>query len=497
MTDRDRIIARVPQRFRAHGAALFTAVLVLVSSVVASTLFGSGLRDWAVAQGMDAERGSLIASLLLVGAAVGLTTALTSRVGAARLGALPAMLVVEVVPFLAHASRTGPTPGLASRLDVAGWVLQPLGMLLLGVIAAYVGAGIGVLVRRDIGRLRALWGARRLRWIPAGLALLAVLWVTAGAASTALDAGPASALYRYDVSPSASHGLALASTGVRHDPFGTSTEQPDSHADAAPTAAPFRAGHLDEMQVDGRRVAVFVSGRQDGDRRAAAVLYVLHGYPSDPGAVLLRLQVDAVIDQLVASHRLPPTIAVIPDGNGSSTADAEWGDNPNGNAVETWLVNRVVPAVDARYHTGDVPFRAIAGYSSGGFGAVNLAVRHSGMFRWAGSWSGYFEGRADIFGARAAENSPQHTARRLDAAQRMPLYLGAGDDDMLFLAPTTKFRDELTSLHWTDVRFDVVPGGHGPQAWQLQMVHSLTWLGELWNAAECANTPLCRGGRNG
>jgi enterochelin esterase-like enzyme len=258
-------------------------------------------------------------------------------------------------------------------------------------------------------------------------------------------------------------------------------------------------GHLEEIQLAGRRVIVDVPGAYAAHRgRSFPVLYLLHGYPATPDAAIAGLQVAGVADQLVASHRLPPTLVVVPDGNGGVRPDAEWGNNPNGNRVETWLVTQAVPAIDAHYRTLGAAFRGIAGYSSGGFGAVNLAMRHPDVFRWAASWSGYFEGRRDIFVADAAANSPDRTARRLSAAQRMPVYLGAGARDAYFLDATRSFDAELRSLGWTRVRTEVVPGGHGAEAWRAQMVSSLVWLGSLWVTGSCPESPAgCTGVHDG
>jgi len=200
----------------------------------------------------------------------------------------------------------------------------------------------------------------------------------------------------------------------------------------------------------------------------------------------------------VATDRLHPTLIVVPDGNGSISSDAEWGDNPNGNAVETWLTTRVVPAIDAHYPTLGSKFRGISGYSSGGFGAVNLAFHHPEMFSWAASWSGYFEARRDIFRTSSDANSPSQTARHLSSSQRMPVYIGAGSDDRYFLDSSTRFNQQLKSLGWPELRSDVVPGGHSPEAWRDQMTRSFLWLENAWNAcAQSAQDRLTCGGPHG
>lgn len=58
--------------------------------------------------------------------------------------------------------------------------------------------------------------------------------------------------------------------------------------------------------------------------------------------------------------------------------------------VESFFLSTVVSAVESS-HPRDVAHRAIAGFSRGGYGAVNIALRHSGMFGQVASVAGYFD----------------------------------------------------------------------------------------------------------
>lgn len=466
-----RSVARRLRRSRAAGVA---AVLTCVAVMVLAAVFGAALRDWAVGLGMDNERAALIAALLEVAGGAAIVTLLSARTGASRLGAVVAMVIVEVVPFLDRARHTATPPGLTARTDVAGWVTLPLAMLFLGLVAACLGAGIGLLLNRDLRRCWRALRARPLMWMLPAPALALAAVVSAGAL-TAVQTGPISALYSYNFQPPAA--VAAVPT-PSHTPAVAAT----TTAIPTPTPSAFVAGHQDKLTVDGRSVLVYVPGGRasDGTRRLQ-VLYLLHGYPSNPNAAINGLQVGGVIDQLVATNQLYPTLIVVPDGNGTASSDAEWGDNPDGDTVETWLTTRVIPAIDAHYPTFGATFRGIAGYSAGGFGAVNLAFRHPDLFNWAASWSGYFIARGDIFGSSAAANSPTQTVGQLSTSQRMPVYIGAGADDRMFLDASIRFREQLVSLSWPQLQSDIVPGGHGIEAWRDQMVRSLTWLEMVWN----------------
>jgi enterochelin esterase-like enzyme len=450
---------------------LTQAALALVAVVVLWRVAGHGLTGWAVGLGMDEQRGALVASLLAVLCASGAITAFGGRPGPARWGALVGLLAVEVVPFLVSAARSGSTAGLATSAVPLGWVGQPLGMLLLGWIAVTGGAAVGGLVRSDVLTLLARVRHRRLEWAPLLAALLLVGLVALPAATTALQDGSLTALYSYGAGspephPSAGHprpGVVAMVKGTRHAP----------------------AGRLDRLRIGGRDVDVYVpNGYAAAASAEYPVLYFLHGYPSTETQWLSGAQLPGVLDQLIAARVVPPLIAVLPDGNGQHTADAEWGDTGQGDRVESWLVDSVVPAIDDRYRTLGSSRRGVCGLSSGGFGAVNIAIHHPDLFSWAASYSGYFGARRDVFpGQSGPANSPAYTANHLPPALRMPVYVGVGTGDGRYLENNEQFISQLRRIGWNDVSFDVVPGGHGWAAWRLEMVNSLEWLGTLWPAA--------------
>ncbi|MGH7748239.1 MAG: alpha/beta hydrolase, partial [Candidatus Dormibacteria bacterium] len=258
-----------------------------------------------------------------------------------------------------------------------------------------------------------------------------------------------------------------------------------------------RPGHIESFTVDGRSALVYVPGDYAVETdRDFPVLYFLHGYPGNEDQWIGDgAQLPQVLDQVIGSGELSPVIAVMPNGNGQALSDAEWGDSQRGDHVEDWLVGRAVPEVDRRYRTLGTPFRGVAGLSSGGFGAINLALRHPDVFRWAASYSGFFNARRDIFGAAGPANSPALVAPQLVPVTRMPLFLGAGDTDRVFLGQQASFVNVLHGLGWQPVHEDLVAGGHGWEAWRLQMVHSLQWLGGLWGSDP--GTPSCRTSCNG
>jgi enterochelin esterase-like enzyme len=457
----------------------------LIAVVLAWALAGRPLQDWVIGLGMDDQRGALLASLLVVLGGAAVSTAAGAGAAVTRCGCLLGMCAVEVGPFLAGSAHAPVTPGLHARVVVWGWIVQPVGMLLMGWLAATAGSALGMLLRSD---LLAAWRrlrARHLLWLGV-LPALAVVLIGWRAAATALQDGPLADLYTYAAAPAPARLPAETVHGTRGGPLRGA--EGSEHQAAAPTMVKpshqlqvLQSGRLAGLRIDGREVEVYLPAAYDTEPSTAfPVVYFLHGYPGTQTQWLNGAQLPGVLDQLIATRTVPPLIAVLPDGSGQVDSDAEWGDTARGDAVERWLIGEVLPGVDARYRTLGARYRGIAGLSAGGFGAVNLATRHPDLFGWAASYSGYFTARQDIFGEQARANSPAVTARQLGPEQRMPLYIGIGSVDAEFLADNRRFEAELRRLGWTPLTTDVVPGGHGWQAWRLELVHSLEWLGSLW-----------------
>ena len=460
-------------------AALATAGL----SAILAWLLGASLQAWVVALGMDDERADLLAAMLLVVLATLIVAAATRRAGPARLGGMVGFVAIQVVPFLVRAAGTPPTPGLRATVNLSGWFLQPLGMLLLGVISVIAGAWLGLGLERDVRRLVALLRPRRRLWptVPV-VAVLVVL--AAAAALTALQDGPLGALRSYSVVvPPAADPPTVAPLPTALPPVAPGVALVPA---LTPTATPGPVHHtpsgvIRTITVAGRIAYVYLpAAYQASNTLRVPVVYFLHGFPAQPSQWLgSGGQLNGVLDQLIATRALPPLIAVMPNGNGANNSNTQWGNTSLGQ-IETWLVTQLVPAVDGRYRTLGATYRGVAGLSTGGFGAVNLAIRNPGVFRWAASYSGFFVAPANTFGSNGPSNSPQDTAPQLPTSERMPIYLGYGTDDVTYNTDTEKFAALLNSISWSPVKVSAVYGGHGWETWRAEVVQSLTWLGHLW-----------------
>ena len=145
------------------------------------------------------------------------------------------------------------------------------------------------------------------------------------------------------------------------------------------------------------------------DRRPQ--LYFLHGYPgsaSDPFTAGLARTLNGLLQQ-----GYPPFVFAVVDGNGEHHADTEWANAADGSdQVMDRVVDAAIPAVEGT-HMRDAAHRAIAGFSMGGYGAMNIAMQENpGVFGQVVSIAGYFvvNDPSGLFGGRpravVAQNAP-------------------------------------------------------------------------------------------
>jgi enterochelin esterase-like enzyme len=207
--------------------------------------------------------------------------------------------------------------------------------------------------------------------------------------------------------------------------------------------------------------------RQQAARgRRYPVLYLLHGVPGKFTAFTDVARIQVIANEMIASHRMPPVILVMPCGQPGTFSDTEWANTTAGRWED--YVLEVVRQVDHRYATiPDRAHRGLAGDSEGAYGAVNIALHHLRTFSVIESWGGYFTQTptAAFHGATPAQlraNSPTAYVGSLAPAIRRLglrawLYQGRTDS-----ADPALMRGFAAQLHaaGADVRIGFFRGGH-------------------------------------
>jgi S-formylglutathione hydrolase FrmB len=158
------------------------------------------------------------------------------------------------------------------------------------------------------------------------------------------------------------------------------------------TTAPIGSGNVSVLPVasddDVPIRNVWVYRPAVPDSRKLPVVYFLHGVPGSPHE-LFGSGAAAVLDRMFATGT-PPFVVAAPTGTGKAHPDTEWADSTDGqDRVETYLINRVIPAVEGA-NRRTASHRIISGFSMGGYGAANIALRNPGLFSAAASFAGYF-----------------------------------------------------------------------------------------------------------
>lgn len=192
--------------------------------------------------------------------------------------------------------------------------------------------------------------------------------------------------------------------------------------------------------------------------RRYPVLYLLHGLPGSPSEYWDALDLGPRLDAMIAGGS-PPFIVVTPVGGQVVDPNAgEWAGT-----WERYVVRDVVPWIDRNLSTMAAPRgRVLEGLCAGGFGAVDIGLRHPGLFSALGSWEGYFMPFRDgPFAHAGAAALASHT-------------------------PALLVRQEAPLLRRDHVRFYVSTGGnhgHIRRSWSVAFAHELAHLHlahELW-----------------
>lgn len=117
------------------------------------------------------------------------------------------------------------------------------------------------------------------------------------------------------------------------------------------------------------------------------VLYLLHGIFDNYGVWLENYGVPELLDRLISAGDIPELVVVMPNGGNqygggfyrNSPVSGRWGD---------YIVDNLVGFVDAEFRTqASEDYRAIAGHSMGGYGALHLVMAPRGVLRRMGSES--------------------------------------------------------------------------------------------------------------
>jgi S-formylglutathione hydrolase FrmB len=128
------------------------------------------------------------------------------------------------------------------------------------------------------------------------------------------------------------------------------------------------------------------------DKKRFPVIYLLAGFassgPSFTNYSFMTLSVPEMVERLIGEGAMEETIIAMPDCM-TRYGGSQYVDSAATGKYETYLVEEIVSSMDRNLKT--LPgreHRAVAGKSSGGFGALRIAMRHPDVFSAAACHSG-------------------------------------------------------------------------------------------------------------
>ena len=212
------------------------------------------------------------------------------------------------------------------------------------------------------------------------------------------------------------------------------------------------------------------------------VLYLLHGLTGHYTDWTTRTNVT----DYAAQYRM---IIVTPEGNDGWYTDSA---GVPANKYESYILNELIPDVDARYRTIQARYgRAIAGLSMGGYGALKFGLKFPGTFVFAGSMSGALAATAltetelkdpgpirdsvlNVFGAAGSETRKANDVFRMvgdlpagRVASLPYFYLDCGTEDGL-VGDNQKFAALLREKKIPH-EYRELPGNHSWAYWDQQV----------------------------
>lgn len=320
-----------------------------------------------------------------------------------------------------------------------------------------------------------------------------------------------------------------------------SSNAPTSGPSSGSTMPPSRSQlvtqtfHSAALGVDKHVVVYLPAGYDASPAKHWPVFYYLHGLGGDETNWTKLAKLDAAADALGLA-----AIVVMPDGD-----DKFYVDSPSpvdydacmrdgkglfvpteprdatcvhANRYETYIASDLVGWVDATYRTiATRDGRAIAGLSMGGFGALELGMRHHDIFAAAASHSGvtallyrgprpYVPGKVElvtdvtqwgmevgamgawirgVFGPDIAswrDHDPASLVGKLEPGQ-LALYLDCGTEDDFGLEAGASYVHDLLTERKIEHAFFEGPGRHDFTFWSARVPKSLAFLRDHTTAA--------------
>jgi len=239
-------------------------------------------------------------------------------------------------------------------------------------------------------------------------------------------------------------------------------------------------------------------------KQSYPVVYLLHGLGDNEISWLEYGQISQYADKAVADGDIKPMIFVMPEAFRTYYVN----DYKGSFLYRDMFVKELVPYIDSLFRTiADRQYRALMGYSMGGFGALNLHLKHSNVFGtavplsisvrtddqymtedasgWDDQWGRLF-GEPGFTGKdRITEyykqNSPFHILPQMSAAEikKLNIYIDNGDKEQTLCRSNEELHILMRNLNIPH-EFRVREGGHSFQYWCSALPNALRFMSDAF-----------------
>jgi enterochelin esterase-like enzyme len=233
-------------------------------------------------------------------------------------------------------------------------------------------------------------------------------------------------------------------------------------------------------------VHVYLPPCYDPEHHVYPTLYLIHGTAYEQGG-WLRNGVPQVADIQMSLGVLPPFIIVMPgaDMRAGEASKYSWTNTGRG-SYDDFLVNELVPYIDANYSTwASREGRAIGGISRGGYWAIEIGFAHPDLFSVVGGHS------PSVFSKLVGippNFSMLNYAPSVDALRTLRIWLDAGNEDWARW-DMKKLTDDLDAAG-VPYTVDIGSGGHEDGYWTSRVPEYLAFYAADWPRAARAKQAL-------
>ena len=234
-----------------------------------------------------------------------------------------------------------------------------------------------------------------------------------------------------------------------------------------------------------RRVPIYLPLGYDDSATRYPVVYLLTGF-TGRGTILLNdsafdENIQERLDRLILASEVQPMIVVMPDCF-TRYGGSQYLNSSATGRYEDYLIEELIPFIDQHYRTrAEAGYRAIAGKSSGGYGALVQAVRHPDIFGALACHSGdmYFDYcyKPDFVKflnatGRLSLQSPEALRQFLaDFSPKMHPKPVNFFDVLHIAAMSACYSPNPAASYGFDLPFDPVTGELRPEVWQRWLDH--------------------------